>query len=79
METKEKTTLPMIKVTPLPNGYSLEFDGMKQKTGYMYFSPDKLLEGFMLHIGIGITDDLDTETMQDDCRVVEKRLLYHTV
>ena len=55
----------MIKVETLPNGYSLKFDGMTQKYGYMYFTPEKLLEGFMLHIGLEMTDMLDTDTMQD--------------
>lgn len=55
----------MIKVETLPNGYSLEFDGMSKKGGYMYFSPEKLLKGFMLHIGLEMTDQLNTETMDD--------------
>lgn len=56
--------LPRIEVKMLPNGYGLEFEGMKGD-GYLYFSPEKLLEGFMMHIGLGITDQLNTETMQD--------------
>ena len=59
-----KRKLPMIKVETLPNGYALRFDGMKNQ-GYMYFSPAKLLEGFMLHIGLDMTEELDIETMQD--------------
>lgn len=55
----------MIKVETLPNGYSLEFDGMSKKGGYMYFTPEKLLKGFMLHIGLEMTDQLNTETMDD--------------
>ena len=55
----------LIDVETLPNGYSLKFDGMTQKGGYMYFTPEKLLEGFMLHIGLNMTDQLNTETMQD--------------
>lgn len=55
----------MIKVETLPNGYSLKFDGMSKKGGYMYFSPEKLLKGFMLHIGLEMTDQLNTETMDD--------------
>ena len=56
--------LPMIHVETLPNGYALRFDGMKND-GYMYFTPQKLLEGFMLHIGLHMTEELDIETMQD--------------
>lgn len=59
-----KRRLPMIHVETLPNGYSLTFDGMKND-GYMYFTPDKLLEGFMLHIGLDMTEELDIQTMQD--------------
>lgn len=57
--------LKKITVRTVPNGYILEFDAMKQKGGYMYFSADKLLEGFMLHIGLGMTEQLNRETMQD--------------
>jgi len=48
-----------------PNGYVLKFTGAKQPDGYLYFSPDKLLEGFMCHIGLHMTEQLNTETMQD--------------
>ena len=60
-----KREITMIKVDTLPNGYSLKFDGMSKKGGYMYFSPEKLLKGFMLHIGLEMTDQLNTETMDD--------------
>ena len=56
--------IPFIEVKTLPNGYSLEFEGMKQN-GYMYFSADKLLEGFMAHIGLEVTDQLNMDTVQD--------------
>lgn len=55
----------MVKVETLPNGYSLKFDGMHFNGGYMYYTLEKLLEGFMLHIGLEITEQLNTETMQD--------------
>jgi len=61
----KKKELKNITVQTLPNGYSLTFDGMKQSQGYMYFNEEKLLEGFMLHIGLHMTDQLSTETMQD--------------
>jgi hypothetical protein len=65
-----KKGLPMITVETVPhglepNGYVLKFTGAKQPDGYLYFSPDKLLEGFMLHIGLHMTEQLNTETMQD--------------
>ena len=56
--------LPKIEVKTLPNGYSLEFDGMKQK-GYMYHNSEDLLKGFMVHIGMEITDQLNMETVDD--------------
>ena len=57
--------MKLIDVETLPNGYSLKFDGMTQKGGYMYFTPEQLLEGFMAHIGLEMTDQLNMETIQD--------------
>lgn len=54
----------MIRVETLNNGYCLKFDGMKGD-GYMYFTPEKLLEGFMVHVGLGITDELNTDDIHD--------------
>lgn len=53
-----------ITVKTLPNGYSLEFDGMRDN-GYMYHTADALLKGFMVHIGMEITDQLDMSTVDD--------------
>ena len=54
-----------MSVVTHPNGYGLSFEGMKQSGGYMYFSPDDLLKGFMAHIGLGITEQLNMETIDD--------------
>lgn len=54
-----------IRVQTLPNGYSLEFDGMKQPLGHMYFTVKDLLRGFFLHIGLGMTEELETDKMED--------------
>lgn len=62
---RKKKPLPMITVEKVPNGYVLKFDGMKKREGFLYFSPEKLLEGFMCHIGLKMTDELDTDMMQD--------------
>ena len=62
---KREKHLPNISVRTLANGYSLEFESMAQQGGYMYFTPDKLLEGFMLHIGMNMTEQLNPSTMQD--------------
>lgn len=62
---RKKKPLPLITVEKVPNGYVLKFDGMKKREGFLYFSPEKLLEGFMCHIGLKMTDELDTDMMQD--------------
>ena len=62
---KREKHLPNISVRTLANGYSLEFEGMAQQGGYMYFTPDKLLEGFILHIGMNMTEQLNPQTMND--------------
>ena len=49
--------LPQIEVRTAPNGYSLAIEGHKQE--YFYFSPDKLLEGVMVHVGLKMTEQLD--------------------
>lgn len=62
---KKKTKLPNISVITLPNGYALTFDGMRQPKGYLYFTPEDLLKGFMIHIGCGKTDQLDMSNIDD--------------
>ena len=62
---KREKHLPNISVRTLANGYSLEFEGMGQQGGFMYFTPDALLEGFMLHIGMKMNDQLNPQTMKD--------------
>ena len=57
-----KKKLPRIEVHTLPNGYSLAIEGHKQE--YMYFTPEKLLEGFMVHVGLKMTEQLSTETIK---------------
>lgn len=60
-----KKKLPRIEVRTLTNGYSLEFEGMQTAGGHMYFSVDQLLQGFMIHIGLKMTAQLDPSTMAD--------------
>ena len=62
---RKKKPMPLITIEKVPNGYVLKFDGMKKREGFLYFSPEKLLEGFMCHIGLHMTDELDTDMMQD--------------
>ena len=47
----------------MQNGYVLTFDGARHE--FMYFSPDKLLEGFMMHIGLKMTEQLNVENVTD--------------
>ena len=57
-----KKKLPRISMSTLPNGYSLSIEGHKHE--YMYFSPEKLLEGMMVHVGLKMTEQLDTDTIK---------------
>ena len=57
-----KKKLPRISVRTLPNGYSLTIEGHKHE--YMYFSPEKLLEGVMVHVGLKMTEELSTDTIK---------------
>ena len=50
-----------VKVETAPNGYSLDVDG----NGYMYFTLAELVEGFFTHVGLGIVDYCDEQTMHD--------------
>lgn len=65
-----KKKIKAISVKTLPNGYELTFDGQKSSTGYFYFSSEELLEGFMLHIGLGMTESLKREEMDDFTKAV---------
>ena len=55
--------LKKIEVKTLPNGYALDIEG--SRNGFFYFDEVKLLEGFMLHVGLEMLDQLNTETMDD--------------
>lgn len=57
-----KKKLPRISVRTLPNGYSLVIEGHRHE--YMYFSPEKLLEGIMVHVGLNMTEQLNTDTIK---------------
>lgn len=54
-----------ITVKTLPNGYNLRFDGMGQPNGYLYFSKEDLLKGFMLHIGLNITREIQMNNIDE--------------
>lgn len=50
-----KKVLKTIKVSTLPNGYSLTIGNNE----FMYFSEVDLLAGFLSHVGSGKTDDME--------------------
>ena len=57
-----KKKLPKIEVRTTPNGYSMAIEGHKQE--YMYFSPEKLMEGVMMHVGLHMTEQLDPDMIK---------------
>lgn len=50
-----------VRLMTTPNGYSLDVDG----NGYMYFTLAELVEGFFIHVGLGIVDYCGEQTMRD--------------
>ena len=58
---RRKKKLPKIEVHSVPNGYTLSIEGHRQE--YMYFTPVKLMEGVMVHVGLKMTDQLSAETI----------------
>lgn len=57
-----KKKLPKIEVRTTPNGYQLSIEGHKQE--YMYFSPEKLMEGVMVHIGLHMTEQMSPDMIK---------------
>ena len=57
-----KKKLPKIEVRTVANGYTLAIEGHKQE--YLYFTPEKLMEGVMVHVGLKMTDQLDPNTIK---------------
>lgn len=57
-----KKKLPKIEVRTVANGYTLAIEGHKQD--YLYFTPEKLMEGVMVHIGLKMTEQLDPNTIK---------------
>lgn len=54
--------LPKIEVRTTPNGYSMAIEGHKQE--YQYFSPEKLMEGVMVHVGLHMTEQLSPDMIK---------------
>ena len=56
---RKRKPIPRIEVRTAPNGYELSFDKQRQPRGFFYFKPEQLVEGVMLHIGLGMNDQID--------------------
>ena len=69
-----KKKLPRISVRTLSNGYSLSIEGHKHE--YMYFSPEKLLEGVMVHVGLKMTEELSTDTIKS---FIDSAIEFHNM
>lgn len=57
-----KKKLPHIEVRTVANGYTLAIEGHKQE--YLYFSPEKLMEGVMVHVGLKMTEQLSPDAIK---------------
>ena len=53
-------TLTPIKVENVPNGYTLNVNGQ----GYMYFTTEELVEGFLVHVGMKEADFLSRDAIK---------------
>lgn len=54
--------LPKIEVRTLPNGYSMAIEGHRQE--YMYYTPEALLKGVMMHVGMKMTEELSKDNIE---------------
>ena len=54
--------LPRIEVRTVPNGYSMAIEGHRQE--YMYYTPEALVKGIMMHIGLKMTEELSKDNIE---------------
>ena len=66
--------LPKIEVRTVANCYTLAIEGHKQE--YMYFSPEKLMEGVMVHIGLHMTEQLSPDMIKS---FIDSALEFHNI
>ena len=57
---EQKQELIAIRVTTLPNGYSVDLE----KESFMYYSPTALLEGLFVHVGMNREGALTKEEIK---------------
>lgn len=62
--------LKNVTVETRKNGYSLKFDGMEQTGGYLYFSLEDLINGFLVHVGLGVNHTLNMEEIDEFMKAV---------
>lgn len=60
--SRPKKKLPRISVITQKNGYALKIEGHSKE--YFYFSPEKLMEGIMVHIGLHMTEELSADSIK---------------
>lgn len=69
-----KKKLPRIEVRTLTNGYSLAIEGNNQE--YLYFSPEKLMEGFMVHVGLKMTEQMSAANIK---AFINSAVMFHNM
>ena len=70
----KRKKLPRIEIRTVNNGYTLSIEGHKQE--YMYFTPAKLLEGFMVHVGLKMTEQLNPDTIKS---FIDSAIEFHNM
>lgn len=50
-----------ISIATLPNGYALQIDD----ENYMYYTPESLLEGFMIRLGLMRLEEMTSKEISD--------------
>ncbi len=62
MKKEDKTK---VRITTVPNGYTLDIHKGGTDYGYLYFTLPKLLEGFIYHIGMEEMETITNVEMRD--------------
>ena len=64
----KKENRPRITLLTVPNGYSLDICKGETNRGFLYFTIDKLLSGFIYHVGM---EELGSATMEKRQEIIE--------
>lgn len=65
---KNKEDRPRITLLTVPNGYTLDIRKGEASHGFLYFNLDKLLSGFIYHVGM---EELGSATMEKRQEIIE--------